>query len=575
MKRRVLSLLLALVLLVSAFPVSAQAEETEEKGKVTFVEIPTASSDAAQELPKAAVHSTASSAGAAIRSALKNRQSNIEFYYRVAVSSTNAQLQALVDSIMEAAFTHNGKSNEGDYLRFHTYANPYWKVNGSYYPGDTYLDAKFTLEVEYSSTASQESAVTSQVSSLISSLNPTGTNYQKLKTVYDWMCNNIRVNGYVEDSAYNAIVNREAGQAGFATLLYRLCLEMGLKGRIIRSADGAYLWNISNTGNLFYNMYPWHDVQTGTRNKFLVSNATLGYTRASAYNTSSFNSSYKMGSYDYNPYTAATIVTQPKSVSVANGKTAKVTVVASGEGLTYQWYVKNPGGSSYSKSSVTGSSYSCPMDSSRNGRKVYCKITDRFGNSVTSSVATLSMSRTALKITSQPVSVTVAKGATAKVTVKAVGDGLTYRWYYKDAGASSYTYTSSFKGNTYSVEMTAARNGRRVLCKVYDKYGNMVQSDSALLKMKQTVKITSQPQSVTVAKGATAKVTVKATGDGLTYRWYYKDAGSSEYVYTSSFKGNTYSVTMTAARNGRRVLCRVYDKYGNSVKSNSALLKMK
>ena len=123
--------------------------------------------------------------------------------------------------------------------------------------------------------------------------------------------------------------------------------------------------------------------------------------------------------------------------------------------------------------------------------------------------------------------------------------------------------------------MTSARNGRRVLCKVYDKYGNMVQSDSALLKMKQTVKITSQPQSVTVAKGATAKVTVKATGDGLTYRWYYKDAGSSEYVYTSSFKGNTYSVTMTAARNGRRVLCRVYDKYGNSVKSNSALLKMK
>jgi len=575
MKRRVLSLLLALVLLVSAFPVSARAEETEEKGKVTFVEIPTASSDAAQELPKAAVHSTASSAGAAIRSALKNRQSNIEFYYRVAVSSTNAQLQALVDSIMEAAFTHNGKSNEGDYLRFHTYANPYWKVNGSYYPGDTYLNAKFTLEVEYSSTASQESTVTSQVSSLISSLNPTGTNYQKLKTVYDWMCNNIRVNGYVEDSAYNAIVNREAGQAGFATLLYRLCLEMGLKGRIIRSADGAYLWNISNTGNLFYNMYPWHDVQTGTRNKFLVSNATLGYTRASAYNTSSFNSSYKMGSYDYNPYTAATIVTQPKSVSVANGKTAKVTVVASGEGLTYQWYVKNPGGSSYSKSSITGSSYSCPMDSSRNGRKVYCKITDRFGNSVTSSVATLSMSRTALKITSQPVSVTVAKGATAKVTVKAVGDGLTYRWYYKDAGSSSYTYTSSFKGNTYSVEMTSARNGRRVLCKVYDKYGNMVQSDSALLKMKQTVKITSQPQSVTVAKGATAKVTVKATGDGLTYRWYYKDAGSSEYVYTSSFKGNTYSVTMTAARNGRRVLCRVYDKYGNSVKSNSALLKMK
>ena len=39
--------------------------------------------------------------------------------------------------------------------------------------------------------------------------------------------------------------------------------------------------------------------------------------------------------------------------------------------------------------------------------------------------------------------------------------------------------------------------------------------------------ITSQPKSVVAAKGATAKVTLKATGDGLSYTWYYKDAESS------------------------------------------------
>ena len=179
-----------------------------------------------------------------------------------------------------------------------------------------------------------------------------------------------------------------------------------------------------------------------------------------------------------------------------------------------------------------------------------------------------------LAITQQPVSVTVAEGETAKVTVVATGDGLSYRWYYKNPGASGYTYTSSFKGNTYSVTMNAERNGRQVLCRVYDKYGNSVQTNTVKLSMKTTVKITQQPVSVTVAEGETAKVTVGAVGDGLSYRWYYKNPGASSYTYTSSFKGNTYSIPMTAERNGRQVLCRVYDQYGNSVQTNTVTLSM-
>ena len=180
----------------------------------------------------------------------------------------------------------------------------------------------------------------------------------------------------------------------------------------------------------------------------------------------------------------------------------------------------------------------------------------------------------AAAITQQPTSVTVAKGAMATVSVKASGDGLTYRWYFKDKGSSSFNYTSTFTGNTYSVSMTDARNGRQVYCRVYDKYGNMVQSNTATLTM-GVVKITQQPTSVTVAKGAMATVSVKASGDGLTYRWYYKNKGSSSFIYTSTFTGNTYSVSMTDARNGRQVYCRVYDKYGNVVQSNTVLLSMK
>jgi len=104
----------------------------------------------------------------------------------------------------------------------------------------------------------------------------------------------------------------------------------------------------------------------------------------------------------------------------------------------------------------------------------------------------------------------------------------------------------------------------------YDQYGNVVQSKSAVIA--QPVQITKQPVDVCVKNGATASVKVVAKGEGLTYRWYFKNAGASDYTYTASYTGNTYSVTMTNARAGRRVLCRVYDKYGNVVQSKSVVL---
>ena len=74
---------------------------------------------------------------------------------------------------------------------------------------------------------------------------------------------------------------------------------------------------------------------------------------------------------------------------------------------------------------------------------------------------------------------------------------------------------------------------------------------------------------------AEAKVAVKTAEVGLTYQWYFKNAGVSKFALTNSFKGNSYSVAMTDTRAGRQVYCVVTDKYGNSVKSNTVTLSMK
>ena len=84
-----------------------------------------------------------------------------------------------------------------------------------------------------------------------------------------------------------------------------------------------------------------------------------------------------------------------------NHAEAKVAVKTAEVGLTYQWYFKNAGASTYSKSSITTNTYSMTMDAVRNGRQVYCVITDKFGNSVQSDIAILRLP-VSLTITKQP-----------------------------------------------------------------------------------------------------------------------------------------------------------------------------
>jgi len=275
-----------------------------------------------------------------------------------------------------------------------------------------------------------------------------------------------------------------------------------------------------------------------------------------------------------NVATTLKITKQPVSVTVAEGKTATVTVQAQGDGLTYKWYYKNKGDSKFSLTdSFQGNTYLVAMDSTRNGRQIYCVITDKYGNSVKTNTVTLGMA-TKLKITKQPVSVTVAEGKTATVMVQAQGDGLTYKWYYKNKGDGKFSLTDSFTGSTYSVTMASARNGRQIYCVITDKYGNSITTNTVTLSMATKLKITKQPVSVTVAEGKTATVTVQAQGDGLTYKWYYKNKGDSKFSLTDSFKGTTYSVAMDSTRNGRQIYCVITDKYGNSITTNTVTLGM-
>ena len=176
-----------------------------------------------------------------------------------------------------------------------------------------------------------------------------------------------------------------------------------------------------------------------------------------------------------------------------------------------------------------------------------------------------------MKITKQPQIVVVKSGETAKTTVTAEGDGLTYKWYYKDRGVSKFSYTSTFKGNTYSATMNDARNGRQIYCVITDKYGISAKTKTVTLNMGNPMKITKQPVNTSAKIGENAKVTIAATGDGLKYQWYVKNPGQTSFT-KSSVTSAVYDYEMTEAKNGRQVYCVIKDKYGVEIKTNTVTI---
>ena len=75
--------------------------------------------------------------------------------------------------------------------------------------------------------------------------------------------------------------------------------------------------------------------------------------------------------------------------SAAMGERFCVTVEAEGDFLKYQWYFCNAGSAKWHKSTVRDNTYDDVMNKTRANRKVYCVITDAFGNQIVTDTVTL------------------------------------------------------------------------------------------------------------------------------------------------------------------------------------------
>ena len=268
------------------------------------------------------------------------------------------------------------------------------------------------------------------------------------------------------------------------------------------------------------------------------------------------------------------ITTQPKDAAVKSGASAKFTVKAIGKSLSYQWYWSSDDGDTWTASgasSATTKTFKVTGKASYDNRIYKCVITDSKGNIIESNVVKLRV-----LAVEDPADVYIVAGKDAEFAVKATGKNISYQWQYSTNDGDTWKNSGAETATTDTVVVGAksSRDGYLYRCKITDEAGNVVYSDGAMLSV---FGIKTQPKSATVESGASAKFTVKATGEGLTYQWYWSADNGDTWTASgaSSATTKTFKVTGKASYNGRMYRCVIKDAYGNEVTSNTVKLTVK
>ena len=166
-------------------------------------------------------------------------------------------------------------------------------------------------------------------------------------------------------------------------------------------------------------------------------------------------------------------------------------------------------------------------------------------------------------------------GDSLTVSVKAVGGGLTYQWYYRKTGQASFT---AWNGRTHASEIctpNATWGGIQLYCKVTDYTGNTVLSNVVKITVNPAITITRQQYGeLTVGAGKNVNFYVEAVGKELTYQWYYKKTGQTAWNKWNGKTTSSITVTSNSTWNGMLVHCVITDQNGYKLTSNDIKVKI-
>ncbi|MBR5342714.1 MAG: leucine-rich repeat protein [Oscillospiraceae bacterium] len=269
------------------------------------------------------------------------------------------------------------------------------------------------------------------------------------------------------------------------------------------------------------------------------------------------------------------IVTQPKSLKIHPGGTAKFTVEAIGA-CTYQWYFRT--GSSGSWKECTVSSAKLPtlvytnVSAAKSGNQYRCKVIFSETNYKYTNAVTLTVTEKPI-ITAQPQDLTIKAGADASFTVEADGAD-SYQWYWRENSEDSWhkaTVSTATKATLVYKNLSTAKSGRQYKCAVKNSKGTTYSSVATLTVTNKPI-VTQQP--LDYWAGAGAKIIFRVYSKGTeSYQWQYRTSSTGSWK-SSSLSGNKTSaltVSATTARNGYQYRCKLTNASGTTYSAPATL----
>lgn len=253
------------------------------------------------------------------------------------------------------------------------------------------------------------------------------------------------------------------------------------------------------------------------------------------------------------------ISVEPTDVSITAGHDAIFTIVATGNGLIYQWY-KNNEPIPNSQSSIHKVIKAKLED---NGTKFKCIVKNSVGED-TSKVAVLNVTvdEIAPEITTQPKSTEVFAGGDAIFSVVASGTNLQYDWFKNGVIVNDVT------SNIFTIKNVAIdNNGAKIKCMISNSK-DTVESNEVELIVKNVEKpeIIDDPIDVKAQENDTVSFMVKADGKNLTYQWERDKKeipGATKTIYTIT--------KCTLKDNGAKFRCVVKNAGGITTSSEATL----
>jgi hypothetical protein len=263
------------------------------------------------------------------------------------------------------------------------------------------------------------------------------------------------------------------------------------------------------------------------------------------------------------------ITTQPTNSVQCQGGNLNFSVVATGVGLTYQWY-KNAAilNNSGRVSGATTANLSISPSNSSDIATYTCVVTGTCSPAVTSNAATASIT-SAPTITTSPTNTTLCEGQNLTFTAVANGAGLSYQWF---KGATPLTNGGNISGATAAslvITGLVTTDAGSYTCTVTGACAPTATTTAASLTVNALPKITVQASDVTICAGGNATFALTATGTGISYQWRKNGVNVTNGGVYSGATTNTLTITSATATEAAVYSCVVSGTCTPSVTSSN------